>query len=105
MFDRFKNFFRHNEKKEVPEKSPERERYIEYLQIQHPKIWESLLRAAKDGLVHIDKEADSVTATNRLLLTYPDLHDILNIISEEWYKDKAIEAGEHQFRDLLSQLK
>lgn len=103
MFNRLKNFFK-PDANEPTSQATKRERYIDYLKIQHPKIWESLNRAAQDGLVYIDHEADSVTATNRLLLTYPDLHDILNVINEEWYKDKAIKAGEDQFKDLISQL-
>lgn len=34
--------------------------------------------AEKDGLVVIDRETDAVTGTNRLLLAFPGLHDVLH---------------------------
>ncbi|WP_320044650.1 hypothetical protein [uncultured Desulfobacter sp.] len=49
-----------------------------------PKLWESLEHAATLGLIFIDEEHDAVTATNRLLLTYPDLHGALNQIIDHW---------------------
>lgn len=49
-----------------------------------PRLWESLEHAATLGLIFIDEEHDAVTATNRLLLTYPDLHGVLNQIIDHW---------------------
>jgi len=75
--------------------------YINYLKLEHPEIWKSILRAEKDGLIVVDEETDSVTATNRLLLTYPGLHDILNMLVEGWSQKKAEAFGRELINNLL----
>jgi len=45
-----------------------------------PKLWKTLEHGASLGLIFIDEKQDAVTASNRLLLTYPDLHSVLNQI-------------------------
>ncbi|PCI28991.1 MAG: hypothetical protein COB67_05245, partial [SAR324 cluster bacterium] len=57
--------------------------YISYLKLEQPQIWLSILRAAEDGLIFVDEANDSVTATARLLLTYPDLHEVFNMLTEK----------------------
>lgn len=59
-------------------------KFTAYLQRYQPKVWESLVSAASDGLILIDEETDSVTPTNRLLLTYPDLHAVLCFLIDTW---------------------
>lgn len=76
------------------------ETFINYLQLEQPGIWSSLLRAEGLGLVHIDRENDAVTATNRLLLTYPDLHEVLNLITESWFKEKSAQIGNELIKEL-----
>ena len=49
-----------------------------------PKLWKTLKSAQEEGLLFIDEKTDSITATNRLLLTYPDLHETLNQIIDHW---------------------
>lgn len=75
--------------------------YINYLKLEQPEIWQSILRAEKDGLIVIDQETDSVTATNRLLLTYPGLHDVLNLLVEGWNQKKAERFGQEIINNLL----
>ena len=53
---------------------------IEFLKDRQPSTWALLKMAAIQGLVVIDEDADSITATNRLLLTYPGLHDVISMI-------------------------
>lgn len=62
-----------------------------YLKNEQPRLWESLCNAAEEGLIVIDEANDSVTATNRLLLTYPDLHTVLSFLVDTWVKRKTEE--------------
>ncbi|MBT4289451.1 MAG: hypothetical protein HOD92_19160 [Deltaproteobacteria bacterium] len=75
--------------------------YINYLKLEQPEIWETILKAEKDGLIVVDEETDSVTATNRLLLTYPGLHDIINMLVEGWNQKKAAAFGQELISNLL----
>lgn len=59
-------------------------KFTAYLRENQPKVWNSLVQAAQEGLIVIDEELDSVTATNRLLLTYPDLHAVLCYLIDNW---------------------
>jgi len=68
-----------------------------------PKLWESLEHAAGLGLIFIDEEHDAVTATNRLLLTYPDLHGVLNQIIDHW--SSQAEADMDAFNEILHKTK
>jgi len=54
---------------------------IEHLKTRRPSTWALLKHAASNGLVVIDEETDAITATNRLLLTYPGLHDALSTVA------------------------
>ncbi|PCI29574.1 MAG: hypothetical protein COB67_03620 [SAR324 cluster bacterium] len=77
--------------------------YISYLKLEQPQIWLSILRASEDGLIFVDEDHDSVTATARLLLTYPDLHEVLNMLTENWIKLKSEETGHNLLQNLLQQ--
>lgn len=57
---------------------------IEHLKNQQPAIWMQLRLAATEGYVVIDKETDSITASNWLLLAYPGLHEVLSRIVSDW---------------------
>lgn len=63
--------------------------FLEYIKKQKPRLWQSLVSAQTRGLVFIDEENDSITATNRLLLTYPDLHEIINDLVNQWAKQTS----------------
>ena len=62
----------------------EHETFIDSIKKTQPQLWNIIVSAAEDGLIHIDEENDGVTATNRLLLTYPGLHDILAYLTDQW---------------------
>lgn len=58
--------------------------FIGYLKKKNPAVWYSLECAAREGLVYIDIDSDAVTASNRLLLNYPDLHEVLSTLINQW---------------------
>lgn len=62
--------------------------FISSLQREQPQLWQTIVSAANEGLIIIDQENDAVTATNRLLLTYPGLHDILAFITNQWTENQ-----------------
>lgn len=62
--------------------------FICSLQREQPQLWQTIVSAANEGLIIIDQENDAVTATNRLLLTYPGLHDILAFITDQWTENQ-----------------
>ena len=62
--------------------------FISSLQREQPQLWQTIVSAANEGLIIIDQENDAVTATNRLLLTYPGLHDILAFITDQWTENQ-----------------
>lgn len=74
--------------------------FITYLKAEQPGVWALLLNAQQEGLITIDEEVDAVTATDRLLWTYPGLHEVLIRIINGWAEDHA--AKSFQLTDLLS---
>jgi hypothetical protein len=68
--------------------------FISYIKIKNPSVWASLEYAAQEGLVYIDVESDAVTASNRLLLTFPDLHEVLSTLINQWAESAEID---HEF--------
>ncbi|MGK5092053.1 hypothetical protein WDW89_08595 [Deltaproteobacteria bacterium TL4] len=58
--------------------------YIESIKQEQPLLWQSILSAADQGLILIDHENDAISATNRLLLTYPGLHEVLAYLNDQW---------------------
>ena len=58
--------------------------FLKSVKEEHPNLWESIRQAAKSGLILIDEQNDSITATNRLLFTYPDLHEAISTLINEW---------------------
>ena len=57
---------------------------IESIKVVQPQLWEVIQSAAKEGLIVLDEGSDAITATNRLLLTYPGLHEVLAFITDQW---------------------
>jgi len=80
----------------------EREGLIEHLKARQPATRALLKRAALDGIVVIDEETDAITATNRLLLTYPGLHDTLAALTNA-RAERSFEASAHVAGLLRSQ--
>ena len=83
----------------------ETESYIDYLKFKKPQIWASIKNAAQEGLIYIDEANDAVTATNRLLLTYPDLHEVLSMLNDTWARETAAKTGKDLFSELLTGIK
>lgn len=81
---------------------PDPERLIEHLKTRQPATWALLKAAAADGLVVIDEETDPFTATNRLLLTYPGLHDTLATLTNAW-AERTFDPSAHVARLLRTQ--
>ncbi len=67
---------------------------IQHLKTQQPKTWALLEDAAREGLVAIDEQIDAVTATNRLLLTYPGLHNAIATLTNAW-AERSFDASAH----------
>ncbi|BHH82242.1 hypothetical protein [Desulforhopalus sp. 52FAK] len=81
----------------------ESEGFIEYIKTKIPAVWDSLESAAQEGLVYIDLDCDAVTASNRLLLTYPDLHEVLSTLINQW-AESADSTG-FSLQDILNEEK
>ncbi len=77
--------------------------FIDYIKIKRPSVWTSLEYAAQEGLVYIDIDSDAVTASNRLLLTYPDLHEVLSVLINQWAE--SAESGHDFLHDIFNQEK
>ena len=75
--------------------------FIEYIKNETPAVWEKMEYAAQEGLVYIDINSDAVTASNRLLLTYPDLHEVLSTLINQWAESAEIDHG--FLHDILNQ--
>jgi hypothetical protein len=68
-----------------------------------PNLWDALEKAQSNGLIFIDEIHDSITATNRLLLTYPDLHEMINQIVDHWTW-KGSDTASSEFSALIEQI-
>ena len=75
--------------------------YVQYVKEQQPQMWASFERAATEGLIFIDEENDAITATNRLLLTYPGLHDVLAMLAQDWALLQGKLEGQEIIRNLI----
>ena len=58
--------------------------FIHHLQTKQPAVWQLICSASEEGLINIDVDCDCVTATNRLLWSYPGLHEVLSHIINHW---------------------
>ena len=66
---------------------------IASLQQEQPELWRSIEGAAAEGLMIIDAANDALTATNRLLFTYPGLHEVLAFITDQWVEQDLAEQS------------
>jgi hypothetical protein len=79
--------------------------FIGKIKKEQPALWEQMVKIAKDGLIVIDEKNDAVTATNRLLWTYPGIHDALSTIINEWSNRHSLKDSEDNFKNILKNIK
>lgn len=77
--------------------------YLTYIKQQQPQIWKELTKAKEEGLIYIDEVNDAISASNRLILTYPGLHDILNTLNDIWISSHAEIIGQMALNQLQNQ--
>lgn len=66
--------------------------FIDYLKKEQPMVWTLIKQAANtDELFILDEKTDSISVTNRLLFTYPGLHEVLVRIVNQWNEAKDLE--------------
>lgn len=78
--------------------------FLKSIQTTHPNLWESILASSKSGLIVIDQQNDSITATNRLLLTYPDLHEAISTLVNEWEQIHLKQNSKSYFNHITNEL-
>ena len=79
--------------------------FLKSVKEEHPNLWESIRQAAKSGLILIDEQNDSITATNRLLFTYPDLHEAISTLINEWEYNHLKQNNKNYFNEIIKGLK
>ena len=79
--------------------------FIESIKKEQPSLWEVLKKTANNGLVIIDEQNDAVTATNRLLWTYPDLHLTISSLINSWNEKDLEKNSEANFKELIENIK
>ena len=79
-------------------------KFIESIKQTQPQLWQSIEVNAKTGLIVIDEESDAITATNRLLLTYPDLHLTITSLINSWNDQNLKKNSEENFKNLIQNL-
>jgi hypothetical protein len=79
--------------------------FLQSIKETQPQLWQTIEKTSKDGLIIIDEENDAITATNRLLWTYPDLHETISVLINQWSERELKENSEDIFKNLISNLK
>jgi hypothetical protein len=74
--------------------------FLAYIKQEQPLLFQQLCIVEAEGLIVLDEKTDSLTATNRLLLTYPGLHDVLSRIINDW-AEKRENYTEH-FKQVIT---
>lgn len=74
---------------------------LQSIKQQAPNLWAAFANAADEGLIFIDEANDAITASNRLLLTFPDLHEMICHIVDHWTHHRP-EAEIQQLTELLN---
>jgi hypothetical protein len=74
--------------------------FLEDIKKTQPELYASLKKYADDGLFVIDEQNDAITATNRLLFTYPDLHLALSTLINSWYDNHLTQDISNIFKEL-----
>jgi hypothetical protein len=79
--------------------------FIGKIKKEQPALWEQIVTISKDGLIIVDEENDAVTATNRLLWTYPGIHDALATIVDQWSNKHSQKDSEENFKNIIQNIK
>lgn len=80
------------------------EGFLANIKRTQPQLWETILKSSKEGLLIVDEENDSISPTNRLLWTYPDLHEAISVLINEWTQKEIKNTQKELFNDLISNL-
>jgi hypothetical protein len=78
--------------------------FLKSIQSNHPALWESIIETSKSGLIIIDEENDAISATNRLLFTYPDLHEAISTLINEWEEMELKRTDKQIFQEIIGEL-
>jgi hypothetical protein len=78
--------------------------FIETIKQDQPALWELIKLHSQSGLIVVDEENDAVSATNRLLWTYPGLHEALNTVINNWNFTSIEDTAKENFSDILQNL-
>ena len=78
--------------------------FIDSIKQEQPALWELIKLHSKSGLIVVDEENDAVSATNRLLWTYPGLHEALNTIINNWNNSSLEKMAKENFSQILKNI-
>jgi hypothetical protein len=79
--------------------------FIDSIKQDQPALWELIKLHSQSGLIVIDEENDAVSATNRLLWTYPGLHEALNTVINNWNYTSIEQTAKDNFSEILKNIK
>lgn len=79
--------------------------FLENIKKTEPLLWQSIEKTSKEGLIFIDEQNDSITPTNRLLLTYPDLHETISVLINSWSEREEKNNAKYIFNEIIKELK
>ena len=79
--------------------------FIESIKQEQPALWELIKLHSKSGLIVVDEENDAISATNRLLWTYPGLHEAINTIINNWNYTNLEKCAKENFSQILNNIK
>lgn len=79
--------------------------FLDNVKQNEPKLWEIIVNASKEGVILIDEQNDSIVPTNRLLWTYPDLHETLMVLINSWSEKNSNDLSKLIFNEILKELK
>jgi hypothetical protein len=78
--------------------------FLKSVKTTHPDLWDTIEKTSKQGLILIDEENDSITATNRLLFTYPDLHEAISVLINSWEENHLQQNSKTYFNEIMKGL-
>ncbi|MBD3840787.1 MAG: hypothetical protein IE909_02700 [Campylobacterales bacterium] len=78
--------------------------FLKSIQQNHPDLWASIVKNSQSGLILIDEQNDSITATNRLLFTYPGLHEAITTLLNSWEETELKQNSREYFKELVKDL-
>ncbi|WP_136808984.1 hypothetical protein [Desulfosediminicola flagellatus] len=71
------------------DKYDESDSFLGYLEYEQRNIWRSINKADDEGLLTIDEKNDVITITNNLSQTYPELHQVINMLNMMWSSKRS----------------